>query len=190
MTMKPFSGLLSIFAASLLAVTMSAAEAPLTIDKASSHVEIAVKATADSFVGKLADYVATVLVDRDTGAVTTSKVAFHFSDVKTGNEKRDREMNEWQQTEKFPDGDFTLDSLTAVSPEKFTVRGRLTLHGSTHDISFPASIAREGARVTVDGEAVVDTRVFGLPVIRKFAVLKVDPLVTVRFHLAGAVAAP
>jgi polyisoprenoid-binding protein YceI len=130
------------------------------------------------------------VVDRDTGAVTTSKVAFHFNDVKTGNEKRDREMNEWQQTEKFPEGEFTLDSLTTVAPGKFTVRGRLTFHGSTHELSFPAAISRDGVAVTVDGEAVVDTRVFGLPVIRKFAVLKVDPLVTVRFHLAGNLASP
>jgi polyisoprenoid-binding protein YceI len=179
-----------MFAASLLAVSLSAADAPLAIDKAASHVDIAVKATVDSFVGKLTDYVPTIAVDRDTGAVTSSKVTFHFADVKTGNEKRDREMNEWQQSEKFPDGDFTLDSLTAVSPGKFTVHGRLTLHGSTHELTFPAAIIREGPSVTVDGEAVVDTRVFGLPVIRKFALLKVDPLVTVRFHLAGSLASP
>ena len=169
---------------------MSAAEGPLVIDKANSRVDIAVKATVDSFVGKLTDYAATIVVDRETGAVTTSKVTFHFSDVKTGNEKRDREMNEWQQTEKFPDGEFTLDSLSAVSPGKFTVHGRLLLHGATHEVSFPAAIARDGANVTVDGEAVVDTRVFDLPVIRKFALLKVNPLVTVRFHLAGSLAAP
>ena len=177
-------------AASLLAVAGSAAEAPLTIDLAASRVDIAVKATVDSFVGKLSDYVATITVDPETGAVITSKVNFHFSDVKTGNEKRDREMNEWQQTDKFPEGNFSLDSLTSASPGKFAVRGRLTLHGSTHELSFPAAIARDGANVTVDGEAVVDTRVFGLPVIRKFAVLKVDPLVVVRFHLAGRLVSP
>ena len=188
--MKPNWGSLFICAASLLTVDLRAAEAPLAIDKATSRVEIAVKATADSFVGKLADYVATVVIDRDTGAVTTSRVTFHFSDVKTGNEKRDREMNEWQQTEKFPGGEFALDSLTPVSPGKFTVHGQLSFHGSTHELSFPAAIARDGAAVTIDGEAVIDTRTFGLPVIRKFAVLKVDPLVTVRFHLAGSLASP
>lgn len=187
---KTLLGSFFIFAASLLTVDVSAAEALLAIDGANSRVDIAVKATADSFVGKLTGYIATITVERDTGAVTAAKVAFHFSDVKTGNEKRDREMNEWQQTKKFPDGDFTLDSLTTVSSGKFTVRGRLTLHGSTHELLFPATITRDGANVMVDGEAVVDTRIFGLPVIRKFAILKVDPLVVVRFHLAGRLESP
>ena len=142
-----------IFAASLLAINLAAAEVPLAIDRANSRVELAVKATVDSFVGKLTDYAATVRVDPATGAVTTAKLAFHFSDVKTGNEKRDREMNDWQQTGKFPDGDFLLDSLAAVAPGKFAVRGRLTLHGATHELSFPATISHDGAKVTVDGEA-------------------------------------
>ena len=187
---KSHLGSLFIFAASLLAADASAAEAQLMIDRANSRGDLAVKATADSFVGKLTDYSATVTVEPDTGMVTAARVAFHFRDIKTGNPKRDREMNGWQQTEKYPEGDFTLDSLAPVAPGKFTVRGRLTLHGTTHGLSFPATITRAGANVAVDGEAVVDTRVFGLPIFRKFALLKVDPLVVVRFHLVGAAASP
>ncbi len=181
---------LFIFAASLWAAAgLSAAEAPLAVDKAGSRVEIAVKTTVDSFVGKLPNYVATVTVERETGAVTAAKIAFHFSDIRTGDEKRDHDMNVWQETVKFPDSDFTLVVLALDAPGKFTAHGRLTLHGVTHELSFPVTIARAGGSLTVEGEAVVDTRLFGLPVIKKFMVLKVDPLVTVRFHLVGALPA-
>jgi polyisoprenoid-binding protein YceI len=169
---------------------LPAAESTVTIDRAQSQIEIAVKATGDSFVGKLADFTPTVLLDAASAKVTTAKVAFHFADVRTGNEKRDHEMNVWQQTDKFPDGEFTLAGLEAAGAGKFTARGALTFHGVTQSLVFPVSIARDGATLTVGGEVVVDTRAFGLPIIKKFVVAKVDPLVTVRFHLVGNVAAP
>ena len=172
-------------AVGLLAIGLSAAEMPLAVDKAQSHIAIAVKATMDSFAGQLTEFVPTVLVDGDTGQVTTAKVTFHFNDVKTGNEKRDREMHVWQQTEKFPDGEFALTSLAPAADGRLLARGALTLHGVTQALAFPVAVKHDGAGFLVDGEAVVDTRLFGLPVIHKYGFLKVDPLVTVQFHLAG-----
>jgi polyisoprenoid-binding protein YceI len=174
----------------LSAINASAAEQPLAIDKAGSHIEIQVKATADSFVGKLTEYAPTVLVDPATGKVTGAKFAFHFKDVKTGNEKRDREMNVWQQTDKFPDSDFALETLAPAADGKLVAKGALTLHGVTQTLSFPVVITRSEAMITIEGDATVDTRTFGLPVIRKFAVLKVDPLVVVHFHLIGTISVP
>ena len=174
----------------LSAAGLRATEKSVVIDKGASHIEIAVKATVDSFVGKLADFTPTILTEAETGKVTTAKVTFHFNDVKTGNEKRDREMHVWQQTDKFPEGDFALGAIEAASDGKLTARGALSLHGVTKELAFPVTVIRQGTLITVDGEAVVDTRLYGLPVIRKFALLKVDPLVTVRFHLNGTIATP
>ncbi len=176
--------------AGVLAGSVPAAERSVAIDKTSSRIEIAVKATMDSFVGKLTDYTPTVRMDPETGKVTAATIAFLFSDVKTGNEKRDHEMHVWQQTEKFPAGTFSLTALEAETGGKLTARGTLTFHGVAQPLSFPVTVTRNGSSMTVEGDAVVDTLSFGLPVIHKFAVLKVDPLVTVHFHLVGAMAAP
>lgn len=179
----------SVFAAFVIAtLTSLGSERTLNVDKTGSHVDIAVKATVDSFVAKLTDYAPSIQIDPETGTVTGAKVSFHFADVKTGNEKRDREMNAWQQTDQFPDGNFTLSALTAGTDHKFTAHGSLTLHGVAHDVAFPVTITRVGTATNVEGEAEVDTRWFGLPVIRKFAFLKVDPVVVIRFHLSGATA--
>lgn len=172
------------------AAEVPAAEAIVAVDQTASHIDISVKATVDSFVGKLATYTPSVTIDRVTGAILAARLSFHFDAVKTGNEKRDREMHVWQDTAKFPEGEFILTSLGAPAGGKLIVLGRLTLHGVTHDLSFPVTVAREGAALTVEGEASVDTRWFGLPIIRKFAVLKVDPVVVVRFQLVGAVPPP
>jgi polyisoprenoid-binding protein YceI len=174
----------------LTVVSATAAERNLVVDRALSRVEVGVKATVDSFVAKLSVYDAAIRLDATAPHVTAAVFRFKFADIKTGKPDRDEQMNAWQQTATFPDADFTLSSLTPAAEGRFLARGRLRLHGVERELSFPVSITSDQTLFAVDGEAKFDTRDFGLPVIRKFALLKVDPLVTVRFHLQGAVAAP
>jgi polyisoprenoid-binding protein YceI len=167
---------------------LDAGERPLAVDAAQSQVDVAVHASMDSFIGKLTHFEPRVVVD-DDGRVVSARVAFHFRDVVTGKDSRDTAMHKWQHTDEFPDGEFVLASLEpAVAPEKGLVAvGRLTFHGVVRDLRFPVSVLRENGRYIIDGEATLDTREFGLPVIRMLAVLKVDPRVKVRFHLVGKV---
>lgn len=188
---RPLFGFVALLAA---ASGLAAAERPLVIDPRQSQVEVVVKATVDSFTARLADYRATIRVDPDREQVTTARFAFRFEDVKTGKDKRDKEMHAWQNTSLYPDGHF---ELTALDPSPngngkanghVTARGTLTFHGVSRELAFPVAITTDKTAYAIDGEVEIDTRDFGLPVIRKFAVLKVDPNVKVRFHLQGSVA--
>jgi polyisoprenoid-binding protein YceI len=161
-----------------------AVEFPLAIDAGQSRVEIAVRATADSFVGRLSSYEPMVTV-RENGALGSARFAFHFRDVVTGKNGRDKAMHEWQHTDRFPDGLFVLTSLEPAKGAASTATGRLTFHGVTRDIQFPVTVARDGPSYAIDGDAAIDTREFGLPKIRMLALLTVDPVVHVRFHLQG-----
>lgn len=163
-----------------------AADRSLAVDFGQSRIEVAVKATVDSFTGKLAQYEPAIAVD-DAGQVVSARLAFHFRDVLTGKDGRDKAMHKWQETEKFPDAVFQLAALTppAGSGGAATAVGRLTLHGVTREIRFPASVIRDGDVYSIDGDAPVDVREFGLPIIRMLGLLKVDPVVHVRFHLQG-----
>lgn len=167
-----------------------AAERALVVDRAQSRVEVVVKATVDSFTGKLNAFEPAITVG-DDGRVVAARVAFRFRDLATGKEKRDAAMHTWQQTDQFPDGSFVLNSLEPVPAPGggWVAVGRLTLHGVARELRFPISVMREGARTVIDGEATLDTREFGLPIIRMMAILKVDPIVKVRFHLTGEPAA-
>jgi polyisoprenoid-binding protein YceI len=169
-----------------LAPFAHALEAPLTVDKARSRIEFNVKATIDSFTGQLTAYDLELLHDPVfPGKITRAEIRFRFGALKTGNEKRDVEMYKWQSNEQFPECVFTLTALEpAATPGQFTARGQLILHGTTRDLVFPVSIATgpHGLHV-IDGEARLDTRDFGLPIIRKALVLKVDPVVVVKLHL-------
>ncbi len=165
-----------------------AGERPLAMDRAQSKLEVAVHASMDSFTGQLERFESVVTVG-DDGRVVAARIAFRFRDLHTGKDKRDAAMHQWQHTDEFPDGGFVLTSLEpAPAPEGgFVAVGRLTLHGVVRDVRFPVSVLREAERYVIDGEAALDTRTFGLPVIRMLAVLKVDPVVKVRFHLVGKV---
>jgi polyisoprenoid-binding protein YceI len=161
-----------------------AAEHPLAIDRAESRVEIAVKATVDSFTAKLTQFEPLIVLS-DDGRVSSARFAFHFRDIETGKDARNKAMHKWQQTDAFPDGVFVLTSLEPAGGNTPTAFGRLTLHGVTQEIQFPVSLTRDGSRYAIDGEATVDTRTFSLPVIRMLGLLKVDPVVRIRFHLQG-----
>ena len=167
-----------------VAMTMTAAERPLVIEPEQSRIEVAVNATVDSFVGRLAAYEPEIVVAED-GTITRARLAFHFRDVLTGKPGRDKAMHEWQQTPTHPDGLFVLTSLNAGKDSPAIARGRLSLHGVTRDVEFPVSISRDGGRYGIDGDVAVDTREFELRPIRMLVLLKVNPVVHVRFHLQG-----
>ncbi len=169
----------------LLAPVLGAEERALRIDAAQSRVDVVVQATVDSFTGTLAAYDADIRVDTETGAVAAARFDFRFADVKTAKAARDEQMHAWQGTSTYPLGRFTLTEIVRDEAGASHARGELLLHGVSRELRFPISVTREGARYAMDGDAVVDTRRFGLPIIRKFAVLKVDPEVHVRFHLQG-----
>ena len=52
------------------------------------------------------------------------------------------------------------------------------------------SLSRADGTYTISGETTIDTRTWGLKVIRKALVFKVDPNVKVRFKLVGVPGQP
>lgn len=162
----------------------AAARRPLLVDVAQSRIEVAVRATMDSFTAKLGAFEPVIEVD-ESGDVTAAQVRFHFRDVATGKAKRDAAMHTWQQTDTFPDGVFDLEAVEKHG-DTLTAVGRLTFHGVAHPLRFPISIARDGRTYAIDGDATIDTREYQLPIIRMMGLLKVDPLVHVRFHVQAA----
>lgn len=158
---------------------------PLQIDRAQSRIDVDVKATTGSFVGLLAKYEAVVMVDPAAKRVLSAEMTFNFNDVLTGDEKRDGHMHAWQETEKYPAGKFVLKTLAPNAEMALIAIGDLTFHGQTHEVSFLVSVLTDAHSVVVDGRVVIDTRDWGLPLIRKFLMLKVDPLVGIDFHLQG-----
>ncbi|MGC4074578.1 MAG: YceI family protein [Nibricoccus sp.] len=164
----------------------SAAETPLAVIPEKSHVKYDVAVPTKSFSGTLETFDLQLFGDpKTTAKITRAELRFRFADLHSGNTKRDQDMRNWQNTDQFPDVVFTVTALKALNTKNgFTGRGQLVFHGVTREIAFPVSILiQSDGTYIMDGEALVDTRDFDLPVIRKYMALKVDPVVNVRFHI-------
>lgn len=179
----------ALLLAGVALLPLFATATPLVVDPASVKIEVVVKATMHGFTGKLG--AATIALDGDAapGTVTAATVRFAWADLKTGDAARDKEMLAWA-TAQSPEGVFTLAKLApAPTVDTFTATGSLTLNGQPRDISFPVKIAKTAAGWTIAGETQIDHRDWGLPKIRKFGLLTVDPVVTISFSLAAKPAA-
>ena len=84
---------------------------------------------------------------------------------------------------RFPDITFTSNSIHATGPDRWTVSGRLTLHGQTREVTLPVS--RRDA--VFRGEAQIKQRDFGIEPIRiAGGTVKVKDEVKVAFEIYTA----
>jgi polyisoprenoid-binding protein YceI len=174
-------------AATILLIGLGTAAAraeTLEIDKSRSRIQVDVKATGHAFTGDLKNYTLTAAGDRTTAKPANLNLAWDFNDLKTGDEKRDKEMIKWLGGGK-PKGSFSFLKSWEESAAGGKAQGTLTINGVPKATAFPYTVKTEGQWVTVDGKAAFDYQIFKLPIIRSMAVMTVDPTLVVRFHLVG-----
>ncbi len=177
---------LSFLLALLPALAFSA---PLAVDPASVKITVDAHATMHAFTGTLEKAAVSLDADPESGTITTATVRFAWADLKTGDKGRDKEMIHWA-TATSPEGVFLLLRLApGETPESYTATGSLALNGRTKEITFPVKIVRDARGWAVSGATTIDHRDWGLPKIRKFGMLTVDPVVTIRFSLNAAAGA-
>jgi len=169
------------------AMDVRAADPSLLIDKAQSHVDVLVNATLGSFVARIASFDGTITLSPGAGKIKSVRFRTNFADIRTGLESRDKDMNLWQHTDQFPQVEFNLVSFEPAVGATYTAQGQLRLHGVEHLVTFPVSVTAGSRLWAFDAEVPLDTRNYDLPTITRFLMLKVDPLVHVRFHLQGSV---
>jgi polyisoprenoid-binding protein YceI len=170
---------------------IAVAGVPLVMDAERSTIEVEIRDTFGSFTGRIRQFEALVSIDLAGPAVERAQVNFKFADLRTGRERRDRDMLEWENHAQHPVVRFQLERMEVMSNgpmrSRTQARGRLVIHGVEHSVMFPITFLVEGRVCSIDGEVDLDYRDYGLPVIRKYLMLTVDPHLRVRFHLQGRV---
>jgi polyisoprenoid-binding protein YceI len=185
---QPFLIAKLLLGALLLGTVATAAPQALVLDTQRSSIEVYVHATWVSFAGHVKKFQSDIAIDPADRRIDHAEVGFQFADLKTGVSLRDREMAQWEESVRFPEVHFKMVAFEPAETRGTTVRGSLIIHGVEHQISFPAALLVEGSLYAIDGDVPLDYRDFGLPLIRKFFFLTVDPHVRVRFHLQGRLA--
>jgi len=109
--------------------------------------------------------------------------------LSTGNGLRDHDLRGTMDVEKYPMMRFELAGVTVGSPAPAdtvlgALRGALTIHGVTRDVSILTTLIAEGDTIDVSGAFPVDLtdyKVGGLT--RLFGTLRVQRKIEVRFHV-------
>ncbi len=141
-------------------------------------------------------------IDGTTGKVTGSigvdgavngKLVIDAASFESGIGKRDEHIREILETGKFPVIEFVLASAEPVTPGDpssytgpKTVRGSLTVHGVTKEISFPATVKAEGESYIIDGAVEVKYTDFGIePPTFGGIVKRAEDRITLKAHLVA-----
>jgi polyisoprenoid-binding protein YceI len=174
-----------------LAGLLRAGAGLLVVDADTSYIQVAVSSTADSFAGVLEKYDAAIEAAPSDRLPSKAEVKFDFKDLKTGNVKRDKAMLEWMGYTNHPGAAFRLTDWKQDGTNT-VASGEFTLHGVTHTMAIPVRVEHEGDNWSITGRTEINHLDYGLPKIRKLAVLTVDPRLKVRFelHLKAATEPP
>lgn len=169
----------------LAAARLTAGDHPLAVDLNQSHLQVDVHSTAVNFTAVITSFQPEIRLDDSTHLPTAVRLRFPVATVSTGNGDRDKDLYHWEAVQNFPEVTFEMTRLQRQPDGHFVADGMIRLHGVEREVSFPLAILQHDGRTVIHGEAYLDTRDFHLPVIRKYLMLKVDPQITVRFHVEG-----
>lgn len=165
---------------------MIASGASLEVDSSRSRIQVDAKATGHGFTCNLEKYTLKGAGDATSHEPAQLVMTWDFNDLKTGDEKRDKEMLHWLGGGK-PQGSFKFVKSWDENPGGGNAQGTLTINGVSKVLAFPYTVKQDGDWVTIDGQVAMDYQNFKLPVVRAMAVMTVDPKLAVRFHVVGKV---
>lgn len=176
-------------AISCLANPLTAETLKLHLDPAQSQVSVRFSATLQSVSGRLGPAEGTIELDPVTGEAT-GEVRMDFTDASTGIGRRDRKMHsKILETGRYPGAVFHVEGVELPATlhqgeNDVQLRGTVDFHGSSHLVTFPATVTLRGGQVRAKGWLEIPYIAWGVrdP---SFFLLRVAKVVTVELDIAG-----
>ena len=148
------------------------------------------RATTGDFVGTTSRVTGAVIGGRDY-STTRGWIEAPVRSLVTGNERRDRDLRQSMQIERYPTLRFDLNGATFLNPSlarpdssSLVLHGALTIHGVTRHVDLVASVTRNGdtthltTRFPID---LADYQIGGLT--KMFGLLRMEREIDVRVDL-------
>ncbi len=85
-----------------------------------------------------------------------------IADFMSDNTKRDVNMHEAMESNKFPKASFEIKEVIAKGGDNVVLKGTLSLHGVTKPFSFEGSVNEEGSKVRIKAKSSMKMSDFGI----------------------------
>jgi polyisoprenoid-binding protein YceI len=116
-------------------------------------------ATPGDFTGSTSAVTGEMTGGESLGAVR-GWVEAEVKTLETGNGKRDRDLNKSMESDQHPTMRFDLTGVAAegvpADSASVRLRGKLTLHGVTREVTLPSSVWKDGESLRVRSDFPVD----------------------------------
>jgi polyisoprenoid-binding protein YceI len=143
----------------LLALTawLSAASLSVVEGKVHAHTEVFGDTSIDPETTAITSY----LTMPGSLESITGQIVVSMSALQSENKKRDENMHESMESEKFPNAVYVFDTITK-SDNGYKIDGQLTLHGVTKPLSLQAKMNLDGTTVKMSGTSTLKMTDFGI----------------------------
>jgi polyisoprenoid-binding protein YceI len=141
----------AVLSASALASTHAMAQQKLV--PAQSEINFSIKQMGVSVDGRFKKFDAQITFDPAKLATSTIAFTVDTGSATMGSPESDSELPKatWFNVPKFPQATFQSTSIKALGGGKFDVAGKLSIKGSTRDITVPVAMTQAGGTTTASG---------------------------------------
>jgi polyisoprenoid-binding protein YceI len=124
------------------------------VDPAHSTLTFTVGVNGQTVKGRFPGIGALISFDPVNLAQSSVKATIDTTGIKTFDATRDAMLLKpaWFNVLDFPQAKFESTSFTSTGPDKYLCNGRLSIKGTTRDISLPFTLVIKGNTATMSGE--------------------------------------
>lgn len=142
-----------------------AAEPPAwNVDQARSALTFAVVVNGQTVKGRFAGIGALIRFDPASLPQSSVKATLDTTGIRTFDATRDAMLLKpsWFNVLDFPQATFQSVSITASSPNHYLCNGKLTIKGTSRDVSLPFTLTISGNTATMSGQTTLRRLDFGV----------------------------
>ncbi|MEZ5475766.1 MAG: YceI family protein [Steroidobacteraceae bacterium] len=177
---------IALLGLSLLALASAAADAPGTIDVATSTIVATFKQEGVPVEAAFTRFTGHIVYDAKNVAAASASADIVTGSLDLGDEAYNAEVRKkgWFDSATYPKATFRTTSIEGVNAVRFTATGPLTIKGRALVMTVPVTVSTTPAGTAFDGVFTVSRRAFGIGDAMWDDVI--EDKVEVRFHLVDS----
>lgn len=178
--------LLSIALLFFLTAFLSKAQERLNLKSEGQELKIEGTSTLHDWhmtSGEANGYIMMEMGEDSQPVFTSAKISLEAESLKSGKRGMDKNAYKALNTSDFPNIQFVLDNCTMASATEGTATGKLTVAGTTRDVTLDIKVEQSGSEVTVQGSTAFRLTDFNVdPPTALLGTVKTGDDVTIQFN--------